>query len=90
MLRRPEAELVAQVREALGADRFDEVFAADARPNRQEAVATVGDRATPTLGRPEPWPSPARGAQATKPCRARHVLAACGGLALSPEGAKLF
>jgi predicted ATPase/class 3 adenylate cyclase len=44
LLRRPEAELVAQVRRALGADRFEEVFAAGARLTQQEAVAAVGDR----------------------------------------------
>jgi predicted ATPase len=44
ILRRGEAELVAQVREALGTDRFDDVFAAGARLNRQEAVAAVEGR----------------------------------------------
>jgi predicted ATPase/class 3 adenylate cyclase len=44
VLRQEEAELVAQVRQALGADRFEEVFAAGARLTQQEAVATVGDR----------------------------------------------
>jgi ATP/maltotriose-dependent transcriptional regulator MalT len=44
LLRRPEAELVAQVRQALGADRFEEVFAAGARLPQQEAVAAVRDR----------------------------------------------
>ena len=44
LLRREEAELVAQVRQALGADRFEEVFAAGARLSQQEAVAAVGDR----------------------------------------------
>jgi ATP/maltotriose-dependent transcriptional regulator MalT len=44
LLRRGEAELVAQVRLALGADRFQEVFAAGARLTQQEAVAAVGDR----------------------------------------------
>jgi ATP/maltotriose-dependent transcriptional regulator MalT len=44
VLRRPEAELVAQVRQALGADRFEEGFAAGARLTQQEAVAAVGDR----------------------------------------------
>ncbi len=39
-----EAELVAQIRRALGADRFEEVFAAGARLNRREAVAAVHDR----------------------------------------------
>jgi tetratricopeptide (TPR) repeat protein len=43
-LRRGDAELVAQTRGALGADRFDEVFAAGARLNRREAVAAVRDR----------------------------------------------
>jgi predicted ATPase len=42
--RRGEAELVAQLSQALGADRFDEVFAAGARLNLQEAVAAVRDR----------------------------------------------
>jgi hypothetical protein len=44
LLRREEAELVAQVRQALGADRFNQVFAAGARLNRREAVAAVRDR----------------------------------------------
>jgi predicted ATPase/class 3 adenylate cyclase len=44
LLRRPEAELVAQVRQALGPDRFEEVFAAGTRLTRQEAVAAVRDR----------------------------------------------
>jgi predicted ATPase/class 3 adenylate cyclase len=44
LLRRGEAELVAQVRGALGADRFEEVFAAGARLTLREAVATVRDR----------------------------------------------
>jgi ATP/maltotriose-dependent transcriptional regulator MalT len=44
MLRPGEAELVAQIREALGADRFEELFAAGARLNRREAVAALRDR----------------------------------------------
>jgi tetratricopeptide (TPR) repeat protein len=44
MMRQGEAELVAQVRQALGADRFEEVFAAGARLTQQEAVAAVRDR----------------------------------------------
>ncbi|HEX8927815.1 MAG TPA: DUF4062 domain-containing protein [Actinomycetota bacterium] len=44
MRRRLEAELVVQVRGALGADRFDRVFAAGARLNSQEAVAAVRDQ----------------------------------------------
>jgi predicted ATPase/class 3 adenylate cyclase len=44
VLRPGEAELVAQVRRTLGADRFEEVFAAGARLNQREAVAAVRDR----------------------------------------------
>jgi hypothetical protein len=43
-LRRGEAELLARVRQALGAERFDEVFAAGARLTQREAVAVVRDR----------------------------------------------
>jgi hypothetical protein len=39
-----EAEMLAHIRQALGADRFDQVFAAGARLNRREAVAAVRDR----------------------------------------------
>ncbi len=38
-----EIELVAQIRQALGADRFDELYAAGSRLNRQEAVAAARD-----------------------------------------------
>jgi ATP/maltotriose-dependent transcriptional regulator MalT len=38
-----EAELVAQVRQALGAARFDQVLTAGARLTRREAVAAVRD-----------------------------------------------
>jgi predicted ATPase len=41
--RRSQAELVAQVRQALGAARLDQVFAAGARLTRREAVAAVRD-----------------------------------------------
>jgi len=44
MLRRREAELVAQVRQALGADRFDQAFSSGSRLNQREAVAAVRDR----------------------------------------------
>jgi hypothetical protein len=40
---RDPAELVGQVRQALGADRFDQVFAAGARLNQREAAAAVRD-----------------------------------------------
>jgi hypothetical protein len=39
-----EAQMVAQIRQALEAGRFDEVFAAGARLSRREAVAAVRDR----------------------------------------------
>jgi hypothetical protein len=42
--RRGEAELVAKVRQALGADRFDQVFNAGSRLNRRQAVAAARDR----------------------------------------------
>ena len=41
---RGEAELVARVRQALGADRFDQVFATGSRLNQRQAVAAVRDR----------------------------------------------
>jgi predicted ATPase len=41
MLRQFEAELLAQIRQALGADRFGEIFAAGSRLSRQDAVAAV-------------------------------------------------
>jgi hypothetical protein len=68
MLRRREAELLAQVRQALGAGRFDDVFAAGSRLNQREAVATVRDQrgadtacslvedgSAPGQGRPHPF-----------------------------------
>jgi predicted ATPase len=44
--RRGEADLAAQIRQALGADRFDQAYAAGTRLSRREAVATA--RAQPT------------------------------------------
>ena len=44
LLRRGGAELTAQLREALGADRFDQVYAAGSRLNQREAVAIIRDR----------------------------------------------
>jgi predicted ATPase len=41
MIRRGEAALAAQIREALGAERFAEVFAAGTRLDRPEAVAAA-------------------------------------------------
>jgi predicted ATPase len=43
MLRPTETELKAQLRQALGADRFDQAFAAGARLNQQQAVAAIRD-----------------------------------------------
>ena len=44
LLRRGEAELIAQVRQALSADRFDQSYAAGTRLSQQEAVAAVRGR----------------------------------------------
>jgi len=43
MLRPTETELTAQLRQALGADRFDQAFEAGSRLNQREAVAAVRD-----------------------------------------------
>jgi predicted ATPase/class 3 adenylate cyclase len=43
-VRRGEAQLSAQIRQALGDDRFDQVFAAGSRLSQQEAVAAIRDR----------------------------------------------
>jgi predicted ATPase len=42
--RRGEAELIAQIRQALGASAFDEQYTAGARLSRREAVAAARDR----------------------------------------------
>jgi hypothetical protein len=39
-----EAQMVAQIRQALDPDRFDQAFAAGARLSRREAVAAVQSR----------------------------------------------
>jgi hypothetical protein len=44
VLRRGKADLVAQVRQAQGAVRFDEVFAAGSRLSQREAVAAIRGR----------------------------------------------
>jgi len=44
MLRPSEAQLAAQIRLALGDDRFGQVFAAGSRLSQQEAVAAIRDR----------------------------------------------
>jgi predicted ATPase len=38
-----EAQMVAQIRQAVGADRFDQEFTAGGRLNRQQAIAAVRD-----------------------------------------------
>jgi len=42
--RRAEAALVDQIRQALGAGRFDQAFAAGHQLNQRDAVAVVRDR----------------------------------------------
>ena len=44
LLRQGEAELLDQIRQTLGADRFDQAFAAGAQLTQQEAVDVVRDR----------------------------------------------
>jgi hypothetical protein len=44
MLRPATTELMTKLRQALGADRVDEVFSAGSRLNQQQAVAAVQDR----------------------------------------------
>jgi hypothetical protein len=44
LMRRVEAELVAEIRQALGGDRFVQPYAAGSRLSQQEAVAAVRDR----------------------------------------------
>jgi hypothetical protein len=44
MLRRPEAKLVGQIRQALGVDRFDEVYEAGAQLSQLEAIAAARHR----------------------------------------------
>ncbi|HEX7267697.1 MAG TPA: tetratricopeptide repeat protein, partial [Streptosporangiaceae bacterium] len=58
MLRRGETELAAQIRQALGADRFDHVYAAGARLNQRQAVAAARDQ--PRVHIPASDPPPAR------------------------------
>jgi hypothetical protein len=43
LLRQDEAELVAQVRQALGADQFNPPYDVGSRLSQQEAVAAVRD-----------------------------------------------
>jgi hypothetical protein len=43
MIRREEAELVALLRDTLGASRFDQMFATGGRLSQQQAVAALHD-----------------------------------------------
>ena len=47
-VRQEEADLAAQIRQALGADRFDQAYAIGARLNRRDAVAAARDQRTGT------------------------------------------
>jgi len=58
MLRPTETELTAQLRQALGADQFDQVFAVGSRLNQREAVAAVRDRRGPGTKGPAPERQP--------------------------------
>ena len=49
--REGEAQLVAHIRQALGAERFDQGFAAGVRLNRRQAIAAS---ATPAAPAPQP------------------------------------
>jgi predicted ATPase len=51
--RRQEAEVTAQIRQAMGPDRFDQAYAAGTRLNRRDAAAAARD-STPAPGAPEP------------------------------------
>jgi hypothetical protein len=50
MLRQGEADLVAQVRQALGADHFDQVFATGTRLTQRDAVAAARAGTAPAPG----------------------------------------
>jgi hypothetical protein len=50
MLRRGEADLVAQVRQALGADHFEQVFATGTRLTQPDAVAAARAGTVPAPG----------------------------------------
>jgi hypothetical protein len=52
MLRQGEAELVTRIRQPLGADRFDQAFAAGTRLSQRDAVAAARDRSGGGTGAP--------------------------------------
>jgi predicted ATPase len=53
-LRKKEAELVAQIRQQLGADQFDQAFSAGSQLTQQQAVAIVQDQAQEQQGAEPP------------------------------------
>jgi hypothetical protein len=81
VLRRPETELAEEVREALGADRFDQVFARGSHLSSRTRWLPSATGQAPVRGRPELWPCPARRCQGASPIRRRtgiSVRAAAG------------
>jgi hypothetical protein len=64
VLRPGEADLVAQVRQAQGAVRFDEAFAAGSRYSQREAVAAIRGRRRTGSRRPDPRPGLSRSSPA--------------------------
>jgi predicted ATPase len=58
MLRPTEPELMAQLRQALGADRFDHAFSAGSRLRQREAVAAARTSAAPPRKSPPPERQP--------------------------------
>jgi hypothetical protein len=83
VLRRPETELAEEVREALGADRFDQVFARGSHLSSRTRWLPSATGQAPVRGRPELWPCPARRCQGASPIRRRtgsSVRAASGSL----------
>ena len=80
ILRRGEAELAAQVRQALGADRFGQAFAAGSRLSQHEVVAATRNRPTDRTQSSEPRPAdPTDGTTAAKkrPPPGRRWLSRC-------------
>jgi hypothetical protein len=67
VLRRGEADLVAQVRQAHGAVRFDEAFAAGSRLSQREAVAAIRGRRRTGTRRPDPRPGLSRSSPTRPP-----------------------
>jgi hypothetical protein len=93
-VRRGGAELVAHVRQALGADRFDQVFAAGTRLSQRQAVAAIHGSQWRLIGRDEAiasglrcmaW-SPARTLDEPSPSSVSAPRRACGTVSLAMAG----